>query len=146
MISNSQNLGKDLSERRLRTMPIGRGNSSYSIHQLNYIHSVKTNMLIKLLFQWLHCLKPKMSLVHTPSHRAGFISSLAASWKAQCLQRGWVWQGASELPTDSTDAAPARAHSDNQEWLWSCFSHRMDLSVTQTNGLLKCTQASPKHP
>lgn len=122
-----------------------RGSSSYSIHQLNYIHSVKINMLIKLLFQWLYCLKPKMSVVHTPTHRACFISSLTASWKAHCLQGGWVWHGASELPTDSRDAAPARAHSDNQEWPWSCFSHRMNLLVTWEKGLLKCTQASLKY-
>lgn len=127
-------------------MPIGRGNSSYSIPQLNYIHSVKTSMLTKLLFQWLHCLKPKMSVVHIPTHRACFISSLTASWKAPCLQGEWVWQGAPELPTDSTDAAAARAHSDNREWLWSCFSHRMDLPVTWTKSLLKRTKASPKHP
>lgn len=85
-----------------------RGNSSYSIHQLNYIHSVKTSRLIKLLFQSLHCLKPKMPVVHIPTHRAYFTSSLTASWKAHCLQGGWVWQGDSELPTDTTDAVPAR--------------------------------------
>lgn len=87
-------------------MPIGKGNSSYSIHQLNYIHSAKTNMLIKQLFQCLHCLEPKMCMVHTPMHRACSPPSLTASWKAHCLQGACVWQGSSELPTAQVQLLP----------------------------------------
>lgn len=85
-----------------------------------------------------------MSVVHTPTHRACFISSLTASWKAHCLQGEWVWRGASELPTDSTDAAPARAHSDNQEWLWSCFSHRIGLLCNMDKGPVKMDSSLTK--
>lgn len=95
VISNSQTEEKDLSERWLCPISIARGNGSYPVHQLNslnsknYLHSVKINTLIELLFQWLQLLRAwNVSAAYTNPQATLYIFTY--SLPKGSLPAGWV--------------------------------------------------------